>query len=334
MGFRWTSVRVALCRVLFLAVAVSLVHAQDSGREESESKSSNPATTKKAELPADRVIIKVGGVPVTREQFEASIGDIEPQHDPDKGEASEKDRRRVGDDYASILMLSQQAVANKLDASPEIRHQLEIARLQILSDAQFAKLMSQAKPSAEEVKAYYEAHLSDYDRVQLRRLFIWKVGAGSKNTHGLSPEEAKARAAAILQASSSGGDPVKLAQMFKDSDNGIFDAQPLPFERGQLPAAMDKAAFSIKPGLWAQVEDTPDRLILINLVARDRQSLPEVTSLVEKLVQGEKMQAKLDQLKKKSGVWMDESYFGSGSAMAKDPGEQRPASKPLSEAHN
>src|ERR1700730_4701971 len=85
--FRLTSARITLCHLLFLAVAVSFVHAQDSEKEESESKA-NSSTAKKVELPADRVIIKGGGVPVTRAEFESTIGDIEPQHDPDKGEAS------------------------------------------------------------------------------------------------------------------------------------------------------------------------------------------------------------------------------------------------------
>jgi parvulin-like peptidyl-prolyl cis-trans isomerase-like protein len=329
-----TSVRVAFCHFLLLSVVVGLGHAQDSGKEEAESKSPTFATAKKIQPSADRVIIKVGGVQVTEAEFESTIGDIEPQRDPDKAEAPGKNRRRLGDDYASVLMLSQQAVADHLDSSPEVRRQLEVARLQILSDAQFATLMSQTKASPEEISRYYDAHLSDFDRVQLRRLFIWKVGGGSKNTRGLPSEDAKARAAAILQASSSDGDPIKLAQVFQDSDLGIFDAQPLTFVRGQLPAKLDKVAFAIKPGQWAEAEDTPDHLILVYLLARDRQPLPEVASLVEKLVQGDKMQAKLDELKKKADIWMDELYFGSGSKVAKDPGEHRPVSQPLSETRN
>jgi hypothetical protein len=332
-SFRLTSARVASCHFLLLTVVVGLGLAQDSGTKERESKSPASAAAKKIEPSANRVIMKVGGVQITRAQYESTIGEIEPKVDPDKAEAAEKDRRKFGDDYASVLMLSQQATANHLDSSPDVRQKLEVARLQILSDAQFAILMSQSKASPEEISRYYDAHLSDYDRVRLRRLFIWKVGGGSKNTRGLPAEDAKARSAAILQASASGGDPVKLAQVFKDSDLGIFDAQPLTFERGQLPATLDKVAFTIKPGQWAEAEDTPDHLILIYLVARDRQPLPEVASLIEKLVQGEKMQVKLDELKKKTGIWMDESYFGSGSAVAKDPGEHRPVSKPLSETN-
>jgi hypothetical protein len=269
--------------------------------------------------------MKVGGVPVKQGEFESTIGDIEPQRDADEGEV-EKDRRRLGNDYASVLMLSQLALANHLDADPAIRQKLATARLQILSDAEFALLLNRTKPSDSEVIDYYDAHLADYDRVKLRRLFIWKVGGGSKNTRGLPADEAKARAAAILQTSASGGDPTKLAQMFPQSDQGIFDEQPLTFIRGQLPAKLDKTAFSMKVGQWAEAEDTPDHTILVDLVERDRQPLPEVHALVSKLVQGEKMQQKLEQLKKKTGIWMDEQYFGRGSAVSTDPGEQRPAS--------
>ena len=59
---------------------------------------------------SDRVILKVGDVQVTEAEFESRISDIEPQGgDPDKDSVTEKDRRKLGDDYASVLMLSQQA---------------------------------------------------------------------------------------------------------------------------------------------------------------------------------------------------------------------------------
>lgn len=297
-----------------------------------DAQDARPEKTEPARSSSDRVVMKVGGVQVSEKQFESMIGDIEPKAaDPDK-EDSIKNRQRLGDDYATVLMLSQMAVANHLDSTPDIRQKLAVARLQILSDAEFNKLLSQTKPSATEISDYYQKHSSDFDRVEIRRLFIWKVGEGSKNTRGLPAADAKARASAILQASASGEDAEKLAQMFGESDQGIFDAQPLTFIRGQLPASMDKTAFTMKPGTWAEVEDTPDHLILIYLAGRDRQPLPDVKSVVEKMVQGDKMEAKLNELKSKSGVWMDKQYFSSGSAVEKDPGEQRPVSNPPSKS--
>ena len=314
-----TSLRIAL-HVLLISVMAGVGHAQDS----------NSTPAKKAAPSADRVILKVGGVPVTQAEFESMIGDFEPQRDADKPGTDDKDRRSLGDDYASVLMLSQQAVANHLDATPEIRRQLTVDRMQILSDAQFASLMRQAKPSAEEINQYYSSHLEDFDRVKIRRLFIWKVGTGSGNTKGLAPDAARARADAILQASKSGGDPEKLAEAFKGSEEGLLDAEPIPFARGVLPAKLEKVAFALKPGDWAEGDDTPDKLILLHLVERDRRPLSEVSPFIEQKVQGQKMQVKLDEMKKKAGIWMDEQYFG--TAVATVPREQRPVSNPPSKA--
>jgi len=316
-------IRVLLHALLITSVC-AIASAQDRPAEKSESASSN------------RIVMKVGGIQVSEKQFESMINDIEPKGggDPDSGPESVKDRERLGSDYATVLMLSQLAVANHLDSTPEIRQKLAVARMQILSDAEFTKLLAQTKPSSTEVADYYQKHASEFDRVQIRRLFIWKIGEGSKNTRGLPPADAKARAAAILQASASGGDTEKLAKMFGESDQGIFDAQPLPFVRGQLPAKMDKVAFTMKVGSWEEVEDTPDHIILIYLNGRDRRLLPDVTSVVEKMVQGDKMDAKLDELKKKSGVWLDKQYFSGGSAVETDSGEQRPASDPPSQSEH
>ena len=316
--------RTALRLFLFLSIAIGIGYAQDSHQQSNDS-ASGAAKQKETRASADRVIIKVGETKVTEKEFEANIGDIEPKGggDADKAEETEKNRRRLGDDYASVLMLSQLALANHLDATPEIRQKLAVARLQILSDAQFARLLDQTKASPNEVNDYYHAHLKDFARVEVRRLFIWKVGEGSKNTRGLSGEDAKARAAAIMQSAASGGDSIKLAELFKGSDQGILDDPPVTFVRGQLPAKLEEAAFTMKPGDWVEAEDTPDHLILIYLVKRDLQPLSDVNSLVARLVQGEKMQKQLDELKKKTGIWMDEKYFGGGGTVTAEPGEQR-----------
>lgn len=287
-----------------------------------ESRSQEPTAEKSASLPADRVVMKVGDVQITEAEFEANIGDMEPEKVGGK-KSIEKGLRQMGEDYASVLMLSQQAVANHLDATPEVSRQLAIGRMQILSDAQFASLKQQTKPTAEEMTQYYSAHLPDFDRVRIRRLFVWKVGAGSANTKGLAPEAARARADAVLHAA--GSDANKLAEAFKDSAEGILDAEPITFRRGELPPKMDKLAFAMKEGEWGEVQDTRDGIILVQLFKRDRQTLGEVWSLIERQVQAQKMETKLNELKKNAGIWMDEQYFG--PAAASTPGAQGPVSQ-------
>ena len=328
-------IRARIAPSLLLAgflVALGQAQAPSSPSAAASSGASASTPAKTVSTGTDRVVLKVGDVQVTQAEFESGVGQIEPQADPDKeGSAGDKDkdRRKLGDDYASVLMLSQQAVASHLDTTPEVRRQLAIDRVQILSDAEFASLMSKAQPTYEEIERYYSAHPSDFEEVRIRRLFIWKTGGGSKNTHGLSAQEARARADAILQAAAAGQDTTKLTDAFKDSDDGLFDGQPLSFPRGELPPKIEKVAFAIKEGAWSQVEETADSIILVQLVKRDRQQLGEVSSLIEKQVQGDKMQAMLNDLKKKTGIWMDQEYFG--TEVAPVPGAQRRTSNPPSQ---
>src|SRR5450755_37480 len=318
--------------VLSTVLLAAAGQAQDAPNPSTANSSPNSATppARKTLSPADRVVLKVGDVKITQAEFESRIGDIEPQGDPDKQGLNDKDRRRLGDDYASVLMLSRQAVASHLDSQPEISRQLAIARIQILSDAEFASLMRQAQPSQEEIKHYYDSHLSDYDEVQVRRLFIWKQRA-DKGSRGLKPEDARARADAILQASAAGHDTTSLTDAFEDSDAGLLDPAPLTFPRGELSPTLEKAAFAAKEGEWSQAQDSQDSIILLQLTKRDRQPLGEVSSLIQKQLQGQKMQAVLDDLKKSAGIWMDEQYFGIAAAPVPD--AQR-GSDPPSKLHD
>lgn len=310
--------------LIFTSLATVAVRGQESVNPATSSANLSSAPTKNASPASERVILKVGDVQVTQGEFESRISDIEPQ-DAEPG-ITEKDRRRLGDDYASVLMLSQQAVANHLDASPEVRRQLAVARLQVLSDAEFASLMRQAQPTFEEVSQYYSAHLSDYDQVHIRRLFIWKQRDNSKAAPVLGSQAARARADRIRQEYAAGTSEEKLADDLRKSGDGMFDVKPLIFPRGELSRNMEKVAFGLKDGEWGEVEDTPASLLLIQLVKRGRQQLGEVSSFIEKDLQAQKMQALLDDLKKKSGIWMDEQYFG--TAVAPVPGAQRRISNP------
>jgi hypothetical protein len=320
--------------LISLTIALTLVaissHAQQSAGTNPAASSANStsAPSQQGSSGSDRVVLKVGNLQVTEGEFESRINDIEGG-DPDKKAPGDKERRKLGDDYASVLMLSQQAVANHLDSSPEVIRQLAVARMQVLSDAQFASLMRQAEPSSAEVEQYYSAHLADYDQVQIRRLFIWKQRDNSKDASALTTQAAQARADQIRQAYASGTDARKLSEDLRKSGDGMLDPQPLSFPRGELSAHMEKVTFALKQGEWAEVEDTPARLLVVQLVKLDRRPLREVSGSVEKELQAQKMQALLDDLKKKSGIWMDEQYFG--TAVAPVPDAQRRASNPPSE---
>lgn len=284
-----------------LSVADCVAQAAPSGPSEASS-SAAPGVANADQPAAQRVILKVGDLQITQEQFETYIGDLEAQQGP-----ADLSRKKLGDNYASLLMLSRQAVANHLDSSPAVVRQLAIDRTQILSNAEFTRLKAEAKPTPAQISNYYNAHLDDYDVVQLRRVFIYKSGPGQEK--GVNPAEAKALAAAIRQAYAAGSDPKKLV---KDPETVVFDEKPLRFQHGEMPAEMEKVAFGMrKDGEWTELANEPDTLVLIQLVSRSRRTLTEMTPQIEKKLQSQKLRDELESLKTNTGIWMDEEYFAS-----------------------
>jgi hypothetical protein len=270
-------------------------------------------STSSATPPADRVVIKVGDAQITQAQFETMVSDLEAQQGP-----ADLTRQAIGSNYAQLLMLAQQAAANHLDTSPEVIRQLALDRNQILSNAEFARLKEKAKPTAEEISAYYSAHLDDYDTVQLRRIFIWSHADGSKDKHALSPQAAAALAAKVRQALASGGDTQRVIQ---DTPHGPDDVKVDPvlltFQRGEMPVKMEQAAFALKEGGWTEFNDAPGTYVFLQVVKRGRRDLKEVSSQIENKLEAQKLKDELSDLKKKTGVWMDEAYF---APAAKTPG--------------
>lgn len=320
--------RVAVC-LLLTGILADVSYAQEALSRGSATSSGVPtAAPVKKESPAtERVILKVGNVRVTQAEFESGFFNVgtEGDFEAEKELPAHPDRQTLGDNYASVLMLSQKAVADHLDSTPAVSRELAMDRLQILSNAEYASLMRQAEPTPEEISTFYNAHPSDYDEVQIRRLFIWKQHEGSKG-RGLSPQDAKARADKIHQDFAAGTDPKKLSAELSSSGDGLLDAEPLTFPRGELRGQMEKVAFALKEGEWSEVQDTPESLIFVQLVKHGRQQLEEVSSLIEQRLQGQKMQTMLDDLKNKAGIWMDKQYFA--TAGAPDPGAQTRDSSP------
>lgn len=267
--------------------------------------------------------MKVGDQQITEGAFEQYIADLEAQQGP-----ADLSRKTLGENYSSLLMLAQQAQANHLDKSPAVVRQLVIDRNQILSNAEFSRLKEKATPTSQQIKAYYDAHLEDYDVVKIRRVFI--LGSvNPPNGQGLTREQAAAIATSVKQAISVHNDVLAVVQAAPHNRTDIVaDPDPLTFARGELPPGMDKAAFRLKEGEWTQLNDGPDEYVFIQLVKASRKTLNDVSSQIEKQLQAEQLREELKALKEKSGIWMDEEYFASkapvpGSTTQPDASGQR-----------
>lgn len=286
--------------MLMAILATGVCWAQESSTSAAGATAASTATSSNSNLPPDqRVVMKVGDTQITQKKFEEMYGDFLK----DQGGAPVPKKKTTAENFAGGLMLAKEAEAKGLDKTPEVQRDLEMNRIQILSTAEYNLLQEKAKPSMQEVSAYYDSHLDDFDEVTIRRVFIYKQNEHT-NGHGIPAADAQARADQIRKVLASGGDAKALIKDTKDA----LDVDPLTFRRDDLPEIM-KNAFSMKVGEWSQVADTPDALILFEVVSKGRLTLAHATKEIEKKVQAQKLREEMDALKKQTGVWLDDQYF-------------------------
>ena len=304
-GFRFV-----LCLNSFLILILAAACQAQAQPGAGSSAAANPPaanSTAKPDVPEpDKVVLKVGDVQITRVAFEQYVADLEATQGP-----ADLSRKQMGENYAAMLMLSKIAAADHLDSAPQVQHQLAIDRMQILSNAEFAKLKSDAAPTEQAISAYYNSHLDDYDVVELRRIFIWP--SATNGGKGLTTEQATKLADGIRQVFQSGGDFSRIQKLVHDTphtiDDVTVDDQPLTFQRGEMPAHMNEAAFSLKAGGWTEMHDSPGVYVFLQAVKRSRKDLTAVKAQIEQKLQAQKLKERVESLKKQMGVWLDESYF-------------------------
>lgn len=310
--------QVCMAIIMLVGIAVCPVRGQQpsgAAAKPAQNPASTPDNQPKAEAPGavmspEEVVLKVGDAKVTKADIDYLIGNLPAQN---RQVLALQGRKPLGDEYAKMLVLSQQALNDHLESNPSVRQNLELQRRRILAGAELEKLSKEIQVSPDEVTQYYTAHQPDFERVQMREFSIRKRPANSTDAKlGLTAEEAKAKADAIREAVTDGTDIKKIAEQYKDPNapNVVtIETEPRPVPRHVLLPALEAAAFSLKDGEVSQPIELGQLVYLIQVTGHTHAEQKEVTAEIETKLKQQKFEAKLADLKKQVGVWMDGQYF-------------------------
>jgi len=268
----------------------------------------HPATSVKSN-PADanKVVLKVGNVQVTQADVDFIMQSLSPQA---RQQLASQGRRSIGDQYATLLVLSQAAQSDHLDSSPLFQKALEQRREQLLASLEYQKLASKAVVTPAEVNQYYSTHTSQFQEVQIREVAIRKAQQGQKSTApGLPPQAAQARAEAIRKALASGQDAAKVAQQFAVPNEVIVGTQPRTIQNSPNLPAFVKSAFQLKNGELSPVQDTPNAIVFFQVVGHPEITLQQAAPTIANALRQQKVDAAVANLKKQTPIWMDQTYF-------------------------
>jgi hypothetical protein len=278
-----------------------------------------PATPAATTEDPKKVVMKVGTQSFTEADLDFLVGSLSPQL---QKAVAVQGKKPLGDQYAVMAALSEQAEKDRLDASSDFREELALHRLQALAQAEYRKMSGEIKVTPEEINQYYAGHSTEFDQAQVREVVIRKKADDAKEgAPGLSATDAHSRADEIRKALTAGTDPKKVVEQFAVENNVQIDAEPRVVKRGELIAALDQAAFSLKDGAFSDPFENAQALAFLQVVGHTRQDLKDVSEDIENTLHDQKLQAAVEDLKTKANVWMDEQYF-------KVPGESAPPANP------
>ena len=162
-------------------------------------------------LPADRVVVRVGGIEITAGQLDQIL---DAYSETQRVFVNGPGRQQFIDQLVRVLTLSQEAKRRKLDQTDRYRNQLAYSSAGILSSHAEEDIRKNVKIDDAMLQEYLTAHPLDYMQLRARHILIRMQGASIALRPGqkdLTDAEALANARELRKKIDGGADFAELA---------------------------------------------------------------------------------------------------------------------------
>jgi len=264
-----------------------------------------PPAPANAENP-DKIVLKVGNRSVTVGDLDYFVASLPQQN---QQAAKSAGRQALGENYAAGLVLEQQALVDHLDQDPDFQRQIEFTRMQGLAKAEVQKLYGEITVSPDEISKHYAAHPDEFETVEVRRIVIRSKPANSSAPPAAADTDAaKARMEAIRKELAAGKDPAEIAKEFKDANEGFIDLKTQSPRLAQLGPEWRDTVSKMKEGEVSEARPVSDGVVALQVLKRGNLDLKGANSEIDQKLKNERLQAEIEDLKKKSVVCVDGAY--------------------------
>jgi peptidyl-prolyl cis-trans isomerase C len=272
-----------------------------------------PAPVPQAQPPLapDTVVLIVGDQKITKAEFEAILEALPEQA---RKSAVGPGLRKIAEDLANLKALANEAKRRKLDQSSSVRLMMEIQQDQVLANTLVKQLQANMKTDDASVKAWYDAHKSDYDQVKASHILIRYKGSPVPLKDGqkdLTEPEALAKAQDIRKRLLAGEDFAKVAKAESDdTGSGASGGSLGAFTRGRMVPAFEQAAFSLPVGQLGEPVKTQFGYHVIKVEEHSVKPLDEVRPQIEQQMKPQMTQKAVDEIRSGAQVMISDQYFG------------------------
>jgi len=264
-----------------------------------------------APVDPNKVILTIGSEKITAGQYEALVDALPAQY---QSVARGPRKREFAESIVQLKILSQNAEKAGLDKSQKVQQQLHFQRENLLAQAMFENLQQVTKVDDAAVQAYYDAHKNEYESVKAKHILVRMKGApmpGAEGKPELTEEQALAKAQEVVKKLKAGGDFAAVAKTDSDDTGSAAQGGDLgEFHRGMMVPPFEEAAFALKVGEISEPVKSPFGYHVIVVQNHSVKTMADVRPEIEKALRPELAKKEVESLRAKSGVVMDDAFFG------------------------
>jgi peptidyl-prolyl cis-trans isomerase C len=272
-------------------------------------------------IPPDRVVFQVGDIKLTSGQV-GQILDAYPENQ--RIFANGPGRTQFIDNVVRVLLMSQEGRLRNLDQTEAYKNQIMYTSATLLAARADQDVRSRFHPDEPSLRAYYEAHKSEYLQFHVYHILIRGMGPAPlpPGQKGLTDAEALAKALEVRQKLVQGADFAELALAESDDSGSKSKGGDLGFvKRGQSVPSFEDAAFALPVGELSQPVKTIYGYHLIKVTEiKPTRTYEELRPEFEKTLENEASRKFLADLKAKTKIYVDPEY----SAVPKPADNPRP----------
>jgi parvulin-like peptidyl-prolyl isomerase len=258
-----------------------------------------------------RVIASAKGWSITAQQFEQFLNLLPDQaHEYFVGH-----RREFLDQLVRIWVMAAEAKAQGLDKTPKFRTTVDFYSNNMLAgELHNRQVAGNNTASDESVSAFYEANKRDFSKVRLSHILIPNSDSPlvreQKIPGALPAADAKREIEEALAKLRRGiGFPEVAREYSKDQETATKGGDLGYVSRGQMPAAVEAAAFALKEGAFSDIVESPFGFHILYVSEFTVRPLVEVAAQIRQKLDADQFESEVRTKIKEAEVSIDESFF-------------------------
>jgi hypothetical protein len=284
-----------------------------------------------AQQDPNRVVATVAGKPITAKQAAELLKPLRPE-----------DRKRFESNLAGLLQqiymeneLAGEATKMNLDQQSPWKEQLQITRVNILTQAYIAKMSSNASGPADDPKKYYDDHAADFEQLKLSGILVAFNPPGTPASSGTTIQRTEAQALEkandLEKKIKAGGDFSALARTDSDNQQSATrggDLGTIVLADQNLSPDLKNALSKLQEGQVSEPVRTPGGYYIFKLISRTKIPFEQARAGIAQKMQNEKSQSVIKQEMDKYKIQVQDPDFFSASTApgtAPIPSLQRPS---------